>query len=138
MISPLATTSEYILQPTLVWKHKKTLEWISTTVFWKRELSFFQKLLDNHAANFTAEADKMKISHFQNFIIYYRDDLIDSLTSKLRHHEKNLAKMLETKNESDVAYFKEHKDLMNEMDATNTQFSANKEEIFAFIERAMK
>ena len=66
MISPISNTREYILQPTLIWKHKRTLEWISTATFWKRELAFFQKLLDEYAPRFSSEADKMKISHFQN------------------------------------------------------------------------
>ncbi|MFM8914527.1 MAG: hypothetical protein ACKOE6_16650 [Flammeovirgaceae bacterium] len=137
MISPLSHTGEYILQPTLIWKHKKTLEWISTATFWKRELAFFQKLLDEYAPRFSSEADKMKIGHFQSLIIYYRDELINQLTSKLRLHEKRLAELLEKKNESDVEYFKEHADLMGELDATSTQFSTNKEELFSFIERVM-
>jgi hypothetical protein len=137
MISPISNTREYILQPTLIWKHKKTLEWISTATFWKRELAFFQKLLDEYAPRFSSEADKMKVSHFQNFIIYYRDELINTLTSKLRLHEKRLAEMLEKKNESDTEYFKEHAELMAELEATGTQFSTNKEELFSFIERAM-
>lgn len=137
MISPLSTTREYILQPTLVWKHKKTLEWLSTATFWKRELAFFQKILDEYAPRFSSEADKMKISHFQNFIIYYRDELINQLISKLRLHEKRLAEILETKNESDVEYFKEHADLMSELESANTQLSTTKEELFSFIEKTI-
>lgn len=137
MISPISNTREYILQPTLIWKHKRTLEWISTATFWKRELAFFQKLLDEYAPRFSSEADKMKISHFQNLIIYYCDELTSTLTSKLRLHEKRLAELLEKKNESDTVYFKEHADLMAELDATSIQFSNNKEELFSFIERVM-
>lgn len=37
MISVTSVTDNYILQPTLLNKHKKTLEWLSTAVLWKSE-----------------------------------------------------------------------------------------------------
>lgn len=137
MISVTSVTDKYILQPTLLGKHKRTLEWLSTAVLWKIELTFFQKLLDQYASKFTAADDKKKIDHFQNLIIYYRDELIDSLTSRLRLHEKKLAEMLVSKDESKTEYFKEHDILMNELEALNSQFSEYKEEFFGFVEKVM-
>ena len=49
MISVLGSTGKYILQPSLLDMHRQTLEWLSATALWKRELSFFQNLLDKHA-----------------------------------------------------------------------------------------
>lgn len=137
MISPISVTDKYILQPALVNKHKKTLEWLSAAVLWKRELAFFQKLLGQYSPKFTAVNDKKQIDHFQNLIIYYKGELIDSLASKLRVHERKLAEMLESKDESKTEYFKEHESLMNEMEALSNQFSEYKEEFFGFIEKAM-
>lgn len=137
MISVTSITDNYILQPSLLNKHKKTLEWLSTAVLWKRELVFFQKLLDQYASKFSATDDKKKIDHFQHLIIYYKDELVDRLSSRLRLHEKKLAEMLETRNEARTEYFNEHEGLMNELEALNTQFLQNKEELFEFIEKAM-
>lgn len=137
MISVTSVTDKYILQPTLLSKHNKTLEWLSMTVLWKRELAFFQKLLDQYASKFSTTEDKMKIDHFQNLIIYYRGELIDSFSTRLRLHEKKLAEMLESRDETKTEYFKEHDGLMNELEALNTQFVQYKEELFEFIERAM-
>jgi len=137
MISVTSITDNYIIQPTLLTKHKKTLEWLSAAVLWKRELAFFQKLLDQYAPKFKTTDDKKKIDHFQSLITYYRHEHIDALTTRLRLHEKKLAEMLETKDETKVEYFKEHDGLMNELEATNTQFTQNKEELFSFIESAM-
>ncbi len=138
MISVASVTDNFILQPTLLNKHKKTLEWLSTAVLWKRELAFFQKLLDQYTAKFSSVDDKKKIDHFQNVIIYYKCELIDALSAKLRAHEKTLAEMLESKNETKTEYFKEHEGLMNELEALNTQFLQIKEELFEFIEKAMQ
>ena len=137
MISVTSVTDNYILQPTLLNKHKKTLEWLSATILWKRELAFFQKLLDQYAPKFSSTDEKKKIDHFQNLILYYKSELIDTMATRLRLHEKKLADMLESKDETQTSYFKEHDGLMNEMEAVNTQFLQNKEELYSFIENVM-
>jgi hypothetical protein len=137
MISPIGGTKEYILQPSLLTKHMKTLEWLSATVLWKKELMFFQKLLDQYAGKFTTAEDKRRVYHLQNIIIYYKDELIDSLASKLRLHEKKLADMLESKDELKTAYIQEHHALMNELQAASDQFRNYKEELFSLVEKIM-
>lgn len=137
MISPIAGTKEYILQPSLLNKHMKTLEWLSATVLWKKELTFFQKLLDQYASAFTTDDDKNQAHHLQNIITYYKDELIDSLASKLRLHEKKLADMLESKDELKTAYIQEHQALMNELQAANDQFRSYKDELFSLVEKIM-
>lgn len=137
MISVTSVTNRYILQATLVAKHKKTLEWLSAAVFWKMELSFFQKVLDQYSSKFTTVDDKKTIDHFQSLVTYYRGELIDSVTSQLRLHEKKLAEMLELSDESKTEYFKEHETLMNELESLSNQFNVYKEEFFGFIEKVM-
>jgi hypothetical protein len=137
MISPTAVTKKYILQPSLLTKHMKTLEWLSATVLWKKELIFFQKLLDQYANQFKTADEKKQMHHLQNIITYYKDELVDSLASKLRHHEKKLADMLETQDELKTAYIKEHTAIMNELQAANDQFRNYKEELFALIEKVL-
>lgn len=137
MISATSITNQFALQPTLLAKHKKTLEWLSAAVLWKRELAFFQKLLSQYASKFSKQEDKAKIDHFQSIILYYNGELIDALCSNLRLHEKHLASMLETKNESNTEYFKEHAELMNELESANTQLTQYKEELYNFVEKVM-
>ncbi len=137
MISVISTTSNYILQPSLVEMHKKSLEWLSATVLWKRELKFFQQLLDNQAPKFSSVDDKKKIDHFQNLLIYYSGELVDELSSKLRKHESNLARMLQEKNESDTVYFKEHQSLMFELQSFSESFQSYRHEFFDFIEKVL-
>lgn len=137
MISVTSTTDRYIIQPALLNKHQETLGWLSAAILWKRELAFFQKLLDKNANKFSAADDKKKIDHFQSLITYYRGELVDVLSGKLRLHERKLAEMLEDRNEAKVEYFKEHDDLMAELASFNKQFTEYKEEFFNFIEKVI-
>lgn len=138
MISVTSVTDKYIIQPSLLNKHKKSLEWLSSAVLWKRELFFFQKLLDQYSSKFTSIDDKKKIDHFQNVFIYYNGELVDTFTSRLRKHEKKLADMLESKDELKTEYFKEHEVLMGELESLSFQFNEYKEEFFEFIESEIK
>jgi hypothetical protein len=137
MISVLSTTNHYILQPSLVEMHRKSLEYLSATVLWKRELRFFQKLLDQYALKFSSTGDKKKVSHFQSLITYYSAELIDQLNQKIRHHEADLAKMLQEKNESDTAYFSQHKELIAQLESFAKSYDDFHHDLYDFIETAM-
>lgn len=137
MISVLSTTNKYILQPSLLDMHHQSIEWLSATEFWKKEIAFFQKLLTNKSSYFTNEADKKNIDHFQNLITYYGGEVINQLASKLRKHESMLAGMLQSLNESDTQYFHEHKGIVDELSAFAKNFTMLKHEFFEFIERSI-
>lgn len=137
MISVTSVTGEYILQPSLLEKHRRTLEWLSSTLLWKREFIFFQKLLDQQSVKFSSVDDKKKVDHFQNLIIYYNGEVIDGLRKKLREHESKLADVLQTKNELKTEYFKEHDAIMQELESFQIRFVEYKEGLFEFIEKVM-
>jgi len=135
MISVIGTTGNYILQPATVEKHTKTLEWLSATILWKSELTTFQKILDQRASFLLTQDDKMKISHFQNLIIYYKGEVVDELRKKLRDHENKLARMLESKNESETKYFKEHAAVMDQATTFSNLFKEFRAELLSFAEK---
>jgi hypothetical protein len=137
MISVTSVTGNYILQPTTFQKHKATLEWLSATLLWKKELKFFQKLLDQFAPRFTSIEEKKSVDHFQSIITYYDGELIDSFRSKLKRHEGHLAHMLENQDESDTRYFKEHDSLMSDLASIDKQLTEYKQEFYSFIEKVV-
>lgn len=137
MISVLSTTNRYILQPGLLDMHQKSIEWLSATALWKREIGFFQKLLDQSAPRSTASEHKQQVSHFQNLITYYGGELIDTLRAKLRDNENTLAAMLQSTSESDYQYFNEHRGIMEELEAFQTAFVAFKHQFYEFIEKTV-
>lgn len=137
MISVLSSTGKYILEPSLMDMHHSSLEWLSTTVLWKQEVAFFQKLLDAYVAKGTSMDDKKKVSHFQNVITYYGGELIDLLRKKIKTHEHKLADTLQELKVSDQEYYEEHGTLMEELSAFMKTFNSFKSEFFAFIEKKL-
>ena len=137
MISVTGATGKYILQPGLVTMHQESLNWISSTALWKRELSFFQKLLDQYSSRLNSVDFKKEVDHYQNLITYYSGELVDQLRKKLREHENKLASMLQKLNETDVEYFKEHQSIISEVSSFNKVFAEFKHDFFVFIEKGL-
>lgn len=137
MISVIGTTGKYILQPSLISMHQQSLEWLSASALWKRELSFFQKLLDQNSGKANSLDQKKELDHFQNIVIYYSGEVVDSLRKKLREHEKDLAEMLQSMNESDTQYFKDHENVMSELSTFSKTYDQFRHEFFGFIEKLM-
>jgi len=137
MISVLSSTGKYLLQPSLMEMHHSSLEWLSTSVLWKQEVAFFQKLLDRYSPQITSVEDKKKVSHFQNLITYYGGELIDTLRKKVKHHEHKLADRLQELKTTDTEYYQEHGELMEELSAFLKTFNSFKSEFFIFIEKSV-
>ena len=137
MISVLGTTTKYILQPSLLEMHRYALEWLSAAELWKRELAFYQKLLDRHNATDSTVEFKKQMDHFQNLIIYYNGELVDLLRKKLREHEHKLAHMLQGENESDTEYYTEHNGLMEELNSFQKVYLEFKHTFYEFIEKGI-
>lgn len=135
MISVLAPTGRYILQPSLIEMHHTSIQWLSALELWKKEVGFFQKLLDQHAATVTDPNIKKQVDHFQHLITFYGGELIARLRKRLRGHEKNLARMLENTDEADTVYFNEHKDLIDEVNSFRKTFYQFKSEYIGFLEK---
>ena len=135
MISVLATTGKYILQPSLMEMHSNSLSWLSALELWKKEVQFFQKLLDQRSALIIDTEGKKQVDHFQHLITYYGGELISSLRKKLHTHEGNLARTLQQLNESDTEYFREHEALMEELSSFQKTFYQFKHDYIEFMER---
>lgn len=133
----ISSTNDFILQPGLLGKHRETLDWMSAAALWKDELRFFQKLLDRYAGSFRNKKDKQQINHLQSIITYYNGELIDSMRTQLRAHEKSLALALEKKDETNTEYFTRHDDIMAEIRSIDRQFREYKTEFLGLIERAL-
>ncbi len=134
MVSVLASTGRYILQPSLVEMHSNSREWLSALELWKKEVQFFQKLLDQHSTQIVSSDIKKQVDHFQHLITYYGGELISRLRKNLHQHEENLARMLRDENEADTEYFSEHKGIMEEVEAFRRTFYQFKHDYIEFIE----
>jgi len=135
MISITSVTKNYILQPELIRKHKKTIQWLSSVMMWKSELIFFQKALEEKALLAFKLMDKKRIDHFQNLFLYYTGEVLDGLRSKLRNHENRLASTLKNKKETANQYFREHDSLMDELETFAKTYSELKTDFLKFMRK---
>jgi hypothetical protein len=135
MISLLASTGSYILQPSLSEMHVSSVEWLSALELWKKEVSFFQKLLDQHTAQVSSTEIKKQVDHFQHLITYYGGELIGTLRKRLHNHEKSIAHVIDETDEGEKDYTKEHKLIMEELAAFRRTFYQFKHDYIEFIER---
>lgn len=134
MNTPISVYDQYNLLPDLLDKNNKTLGWLSASMLWKNELILFQRLLNQCAPQFSSVDDKKKLDYFQNLLHYYRGEVVDTLTHKLRQHEKFLADVLKKPDKIKTEYLKNHDLLTGEMEAFNTQLTEYKAALFIFME----
>jgi hypothetical protein len=137
MISITGVTGKYIVQPGLVSMHQQSLDWLSASALWKQELRFFQKLLDKNSVKASSTELKKEMDHFQNIITYYGGEVVDALRKKIREHEGDLAHMLQTMNESNTRYFKDHETVMDELITFSKSYDEFRQEFFFFMEKLM-
>jgi hypothetical protein len=132
--------SDYLLEVGLETLHKDSKVWMSRIELWKRELRFFQKLLDSYSPKFVSHEDKKAEDHFQNLIIYYNGQLLDEYKQAARRQSKRLAGLVDVGNTEQLdesEYRNHHIDLKNKVDSFDRQFRKYKHEFFAFIEKVI-
>lgn len=122
------------LQSNLMGMHRESTEWLSATELWKRELNFYQSLLDRHATKTDSVEFKKQVDHFQNLITYYNGELVDLLHKKIRKHNKQLNQLITEDNESDFETLHNHDTIMDEASSFQKVFTGFKHEFFEFIE----
>ena len=132
--------SDYLLEIGLESLHKDSKVWKSRIEMWKRELVFFQRLLDSYSNKFENPEDKKAEDHFQNLIIYYNGELLDEYKQAARRQEKRLAELVsidDSNHLDEKEYRKQHHELRKKVDSFDRQFRKYKHEFFDFIERVI-
>lgn len=134
MVTEIASTGKSILQPGIVDMHAASQEWRSALKLWKREVQFFQKLLDQHTSQISGLEIKKQVDHFQHLITYYGGELIPVLRRKLHQQEKHFACMPKESDENETANYYEHKALIEELEAFRKTFYQFKHAYIEFME----
>lgn len=134
----LSTGSEYLLDIGLEELHKESKVWVSRIDLWKRELEFFQNLLDKNSSKFTTSEAKKHEDHFQNLIIYYNGELLEEYKQAVRRQEKHLGTMLTTNDYTEESTYRgKHMALKEKIDSFDDQFRKTKHEFFELIESVL-
>lgn len=132
--------SAYLLEIGIEELHKDSKVWLSRIELWKRELLFFQKLLDSNSTKFVNHEDKKNEDHFQNLIIYYNGELLDEYKQLVRRQVKQLSALV-SKNGTepiDESTFRNNQiNLKKKVDSFDREFRKYKHEFFEFIEKVI-
>ena len=124
----------HVLEVSITELHNESRQWLSSIEFWKDELNFFQKLLDNNFLSIPAGEKMKQLEHLQNRIIYYRDEVVDEYRHNVKEHESNLASIQQSEREDEQSYRKQHAKLKEELTTLTGQFRDFKKELFQFVE----
>jgi hypothetical protein len=128
-------TTDYLLEIGIEELHRESETWDSRITLWKRELDFFQKLLDTFSSKFDNGDDRKSGDHFQNLIIYYNGELLEGYKQAVRRQKKNLGNILSSGEDTDEATFRNnHIGLKEKIDSFDYEFRKTKQEFFNFIE----
>jgi len=119
--------------------HEGCRNWFSEIEFWKTELHFLKKLLDQYADQFNDLASRQKIDQFQHFVSYYTGGLLDETQKEIRKHERTFAIHIASygNKQDDDSCHARHSELANKMEGLKIQIMNQKEMLFQFIEQAI-
>lgn len=131
-------SSAYLMEIGIEELHKESRMWVSSINLWKRELEFFQKLLDTYSTKFETSDLKKQGDHFQNLIIYYNGELLESFKQTVRRQEKNLGILLAgTEYIDEVVFRNQHLEIKEKIDSFDTEFIKTKHDFFELIESVL-
>ncbi len=114
--------------------YHNSLDWQSEVSLWKQELKFFQKMLDTYTVKCLSVAQKQRLSHLQNLLIYYNGELLDQFKQQTRRHVKYLGHRMEEDHSLDFdEYQQRFGGLSNHLSAFATEYRRYKKDFFALM-----
>lgn len=118
--------------------HYSSRQWLFNIEFWRRELDFFQTLLDRNVEKAQSVDQKKQIDHFQHLITYYQGELLDEFHQKARRHEKFMRAMLNGESsDEDTNFRKKHNLLFDQIVSFDNQFKQHKLDFYDFISKLL-
>ena len=119
--------------------HYSSRQWLFNIEFWRKELDFFQTLLDLNVEKAESVDQKKQIDHFQNLITYYKGELLDEFHQKARRHEKSMRAMLNGESSNlDNAFREKHNILFDQIVSFDNQFKQHKLDFYDFLSALLK
>ena len=125
---------DFLAERSLEDLHYSSRQWLFNIEFWRKELDFFQTLLDRNVDKAESVDQKKQIDHFQHLITYYQGELLDEFHQKARRHEKSTRAMLDGESSKvDNAFREKHNTLFDQIVSFDNQFKQHKLDFYEFI-----
>lgn len=132
----LSPKTEYLLEASLEVLHEQSLEYLNEIAFMKKEISFFNKLLNKNAGRQFPTDQSTAIS---KQMVTFIDKALNALNKKLMEHERWLADIMKTNTLGRQQSYREvHRDLTKEMVECREKFIRLKKKVFSFAKNWVK
>ncbi|HEX5172309.1 MAG TPA: hypothetical protein VFW11_24205 [Cyclobacteriaceae bacterium] len=138
MTPSLPSSTEFLLPPGLGDLHQKTLTWESNIELWKRELTFFQKLIAEYGTQLQLRDHIKEREHFKMLLNYYKNQLMNTYSGKMiRHEEKLKSLMSDGMRQEESKYRDEHHELERQINTFEKELQCFKHELYLLIEKVL-
>ena len=114
--------------------HNESKDWQNKISFWKDETSFLEKIIGKTALNLHEDRTKKDLEHFQNKLIYYRGEVLDTMHHDIQGHESELATLVQEPAAELKAYKDAHNKHTDSLHSFEKEYNTLKKEIFSFVE----
>ncbi len=117
--------------------HFEHQQWNGELAFWKQELGFFNKRLNELVNRWTDKDVLAQLEHYQNEFILH-GNVIEDLQETIEKHETRIAGQSKTNTDAlDIQSTKEHVEFRNKIETQRHIYSELKKEFFRFLEKYM-
>ncbi len=116
--------------------HEEIKEWVSQLEFYKGEIKFFQKQLEEIVSKYTNQDVLAEVEHFQNQFIR-QIEVTDELRHDIKAEENNLAKVAQANPASEHVHMDDHVELRDRFEEYLKIINEIKVEFHKFIEKWM-
>jgi hypothetical protein len=124
----------YLLEASLEALHEESREWISEIEFWKREVSFFSKLISNKYVKSVLEGKKEIYDKASSRLKVYKENTLDELKKEVMEQEKILSENLKKNTSEESVYRERHKNLTDKIRNFKNEYQNIKKDFFIIME----
>jgi hypothetical protein len=136
----LTNSTSYLLSPGHDLFYQDACGWTSTLSFYKIELDFLLKLLDNAFLESLTKSEQNEVEEFHMKLKNIQKKSLSLLMKKVLVHEESLGQLEEKQFSSlgEKKFLETHSTLKQEVTAFSSDVMALKREIFKLVEKKMK
>jgi len=125
----------YLLEASLEALHEESSVWISEIEFWKREVSFFSKLLSNKYVKSVLEGKKEMYDLATARLKTYKEKTLEAFKKEVMDQERILSEILQNKTSvEDAVYRERHRDLTEKIRNFKDEYQNIKKDFFIIME----
>ncbi len=127
-------TTDHLLEGTLEWLHKQTIEWISDVQFWREELKFFYHVL--RKSELRMSYPMQQVAEMEKELVSISSKDLNELETSLQMHERKLKLILESVSSmNELQYRQDHKNILFTVQSFVEKVRMFKKSVFDLVKK---